>query len=79
MIMKALSFKCFDNKIPFNSVKSFSQVKFKKESFLVPTFKIEAVNYLLSNNDIGSNVSTMNKSSLQGVNNVREVILNSIS
>lgn len=71
MIMKPLPFESPNNKMPFYPTKGFSQIKFKEKGFLIPGFKIETMYDLLSNYDVRSNVSPLNKSSLGRVNNMR--------
>jgi len=79
MVIEAQPSESTNNKILFNSIKSFCKIKFKEESFLFPTFKVKTVNYFLSYNDVRSNMSTLNKSSLRGMYNVRKVIFNPFS
>jgi len=75
MILETLSTKSRDNELPFNAIKSFGKIKFKKESSMVPGFEVEGVDNLLSNNDIRSYVSALDKSCLSWMNNVEEVVL----
>jgi hypothetical protein len=64
MFLETLNFKCIDNEMPFNPIKSFSKIKFKEESFMIPGFKVETMNNFLSNNNVRGNISPLNKSNL---------------
>jgi len=79
MVLEALPSDSTVNKIPFYSIKSFCKIKFKKESFLFPTFEVKIVYYFLGYNDVRSNMSTLDKSSLRGMYNMRKVNFNPFS
>lgn len=44
--------------------KALAKSNLRKKSLLIPSLKVETMDDFLSNNDVGSNMSTLGKSSL---------------
>jgi hypothetical protein len=65
--------------MPFNAIEGFGKIEFKQESFMVPSLEVERVDHLLGNNDIRSNVASLNESSLSWMNDVGEVMFEAVS
>ena len=56
---------------PFYHIKTFGKIYFKHKSFMFPRTKLKRVSNLLSNNNVISNSSTLNKSLLGFMNIIR--------
>ena len=79
MFLESLSMHGRDYEGPFYAVKSFCQVNFEQEGFTFPRFQVKRVDNFLSSDDVGSYVPTLNKSSLCGMNDVRQVMFDAVS
>ena len=79
MACEPLPSKSLSNEIPLNSVKSFSKIKFQQKSLLFPRFKVKGVDDFLSYDNVRSNVSSLNKSSLTRVDDTWKVMFDSVS
>jgi hypothetical protein len=75
MFIKMVFLKCLANETPADTIKSFGQIQFKEESLLIPGFKMKRVNNFLSNDNVSGDAPTLDKSSLSGVNDMRQMIL----
>jgi hypothetical protein len=75
MFIKMVLSKCLANETPAYSIKRFGQIEFKEESILIPGFKMKRVNNFLSNDNVSGDAPTLDKSSLSGVNDMRQMIL----
>jgi hypothetical protein len=76
--MVSLALKSRLDELPLKSIKSFSKVNFKKESFIISGFKVERMNYFLHNDNIRGDVSISNEGSLSAVDCIRQMRLNSV-
>jgi hypothetical protein len=65
MFIKMVFSKCLANETLADTIKSFGQIQFKEESFLIPGFKMKRVNNFVSNDNVSGDANHMKLLSLR--------------
>lgn len=78
VILETMPMESGDNEVPFYTIKSFGKVQFKKESFVIPSAKVEGVDNLLGYDNVRSNMSSLDKGSLSGVDDVGQMLFEAV-